>query len=337
MIGNNLCVQDSVVMLAGALSGSRQAAAHLTARGARIVAVPSPQAGLDALERANLLVICDSTPQRFHALRAAAKLRGLPVIELEPAAAHGSITLVGGGPGAMDLLTLAAVKALAQADVVFVDRLGPADMVPVLAPQASIVDVGKRPGHHKLPQTQIEEQMISAAREGLQVIRLKGGDPFVFGRGFEEMASATRAGIPVSVIPGLSSCITVPAAAGIPVTARGVNRVFSVISGHDPLEESQLTQLTGLGGTIVILMGMGTLEMTVAGFLAHGMSPDMPCAIVESGTTGSQRTTHATLASLARTARVRGCRNPAVIVIGEVAALPQTLAVNDLAHLEVVA
>ncbi|MGO2053916.1 uroporphyrinogen-III C-methyltransferase [Glutamicibacter sp. BW80] len=332
MNGTAFEIKGCTLLLAGERRGARGAAEHFIAQGAQVISADNPESGLVALETANLLVICDAFPQRLQPLREAAQRRGLPVLTRQPVSGSGQITLVGGGPGALDLLTVRAVSVLADADMVFVDRLGPGDLVRKLAPQAVIVDVGKQPGHHKVSQSQIEEQMLTAAKAGSNVVRLKGGDPFVFGRGFEEMAAASKSGIAISVVPGLSSCITVPAAAGIPVTARGVNRVFSVISGHDPLESQQLEQLTGLGGTIIILMGMGTLESTASGLLRQGMAATMPCAIVESGTTGEQRTTFATLATLTATSRARGCANPAVIVIGEVAALPQRLLAEEMAN-----
>lgn len=333
MNNNSFEIQGCTVLLAGEQMGSRKAKAHFSAQGASVLCVSDSESGLPELGKSSLLVICDALPERFQSLRKAARLCGVPVITREPATHCGQITLLGGGPGALDLLTMRAVKVLGDADLIFADRLGPADLVQRLAPQALLVDVGKRPGHHRFTQTQIEQQMLSAALAGSHVVRLKGGDPFVFGRGFEELSAATKAGIAVNVVPGLSSCITVPAAAGIPVTARGINTVFSVISAHDPLQEHQFKHLTGLGGTIIILMGMATLEHTAAGFQLQNMPATMPCAIIESGTTGQQRTTHATLGTLAQVSRARRCANPAVVVIGEVAALPQTLLAGELVAL----
>jgi len=320
MIGIDLELSQCMVLIAGSRSASKTTADRFSAEGCSLLFAEDAQQALGQLEQAGLLVICDHRPERFDQVAAEAKV---PVLRAAPSAATGSITLLGGGPGALDLMTLRGVRALAEAEVVFADRLGPSEHLAVLAPQATIIDAGKLPGHHKLTQRQIEARMIEAAQAGAKVVRLKGGDPFVFGRGFEEVAAATAAKIPVSVIPGLSSCITVPAAAGIPVTARGVNTMFTVVSGHDPLSEQQLEQLAKLGGTIVILMGMGTIEQTVSGLLRVGMAKDMPCAIVQSGTTDIQRTSHAPLSSLAEVARAHS--NPAVIVIGEVAQLPQSL------------
>lgn len=241
----------------------------------------------------------------------------------------GRITLVGGGPGPADLLTIRAARALAVADVVYFDRLGPTEDLAQLAPRATFVDVGKTPGHHKVAQEDITARMLDGARSGLHVVRLKGGDPFVFGRGGEEMAGAVAAGIPVTVIPGISSAIAVPGAAGIPVTHRNVSHLFTVISGHAPLSTSEFTHLAGLGGTIVVLMGIGTLPTLVAGLRLAGLANVTPVAVVESGFSHSQRTTTATLGSIVGASS--SCRNPAVIVIGAVVSLAEAngLAIPD--------
>ncbi|MHA7269361.1 uroporphyrinogen-III C-methyltransferase [Arthrobacter sp. HLT1-20] len=241
----------------------------------------------------------------------------------------GRITLVGGGPGPADLLTLRAAKALAEADVVYFDRLGPTEDLAVLAPRATFVDVGKTPGHHKVVQEDITARMICDARSGLHVVRLKGGDPFVFGRGGEEMAAAVAAGIPVTVVPGVSSAVAVPGAAGIPVTHRNVSHLFTVVSGHAPLTGKEHRHLAGLGGTIVVLMGIGTLPSLVAGLRMAGLAAGTPVAVVERGFSHTQRTTIATLGTIVGASST--CRNPAVIVIGDVVALAKDngLAVAD--------
>lgn len=230
----------------------------------------------------------------------------------------GSVTLVGGGPGDPDLLTIAAGRALAAADVVLYDRLAPSQALAELAPRAELIDVGKRPGHHPIGQTEIERLLVEHALSGAAVVRLKGGDPFVFGRGSEEAEACRRAGVPVRVIPGVTSAIAVPAAAGIPVTHREVSRLFTVVSGHAPLERSELEHLAGLGGTIVVLMGVSNLPSIGAGLLRAGMTPDTPVAIVERGCSTGQRTTFAELAQIREAADRAGVRSPAVIVIGEV-------------------
>lgn len=320
MIGVDLELAQCMVLIVGNRTANRTVTERFLAQGSTLLFAEDPQQAAELIGQAGLLVVCDAEPERFDAVVSTARI---PVMRAQPAAPAGSITLLGGGPGALDLMTLRGVRALAEAEVIYADRLGPSEHLAVLAPQAKIIDAGKLPGHHKLTQREIEAQMIQSAKAGAKVVRLKGGDPFVFGRGFEEVAAATEANVPVSVIPGLSSCITVPGAAGIPVTARGVNTMFTVVSGHDPLSLDQLEHLAKLGGSIVILMGMGTVEQTVSGLLQVGMPKDMPCAIIQSGTTDIQRTSHTQLDQLAGTARNHS--NPAVIVIGEVAALPQSL------------
>lgn len=233
----------------------------------------------------------------------------------------GHITLVGGGPGPADLLTVRAARALAAADVVYFDRLGPTADLLELAPRATFVDVGKTPGHHKVAQEDITARMICGARSGLHVVRLKGGDPFVFGRGGEEMGAAVAEGIPVTVVPGVSSAISVPGAAGIPVTHRNVSHLFTVVSGHAPLTTSEFTHLAGLGGTIVVLMGIATLPSLVAGLHRAGLANVTPVAVVERGFSHTQRTTIATLGSIVNESATS--RNPAVIVIGDVVTLAQ--------------
>lgn len=234
----------------------------------------------------------------------------------EPAATPGGrVTLVGGGPGPTDLLSVRAVAALRDADVVSYGRLGPQDLG-LLAPGAHMVDVGKLPGHHKIAQADIEELLVAGALAGESEVRLKGGNPYVFGRGGEEVAACAKAGVPVSVVPGLSSAIALPAAAGIPVTHRGVSHMFTVVSGHAPLTDSELDHLAGLGGTIMLLMGIGTLPHLAAGLRRAGMRIDMPVAVVERGHRAGQRTTRSSLGSIERAAAA--CSNPAVVIIGAV-------------------
>lgn len=233
----------------------------------------------------------------------------------------GRVTLVGGGPGSDELLTVAAVKALAESDVVLYDRLAPHTRLDVLAPNALHLDVGKRPGHHPVSQRGIEECIIAHAQAGAAVVRLKGGDPYVFGRGSEEVLACHTAGIAVTVIPGVSSAIAVPAAAGIPLTHRGISRLFTVVSGHAPLEDFELAHLAGLGGTIVVLMGVGTLPSVAQGLLRHGARADLPVAVIERGFSPTQRTTISRLDTIVTDAGVAHVHSPAVLVIGEVVLL----------------
>ncbi|MFF2270834.1 uroporphyrinogen-III C-methyltransferase [Agromyces sp. NPDC058136] len=233
----------------------------------------------------------------------------------------GRVTLVGGGPGAIDLLTVRAVRALAEADVVLVDRLAPHDGLAELAPQAEIVDVGKTPGHHAVPQHEIEAMLVRYAASGAHVVRLKGGDPYVLGRGGEEVLACHTAGIPVEVVPGVTSAIAVPASAGIPLTHRGVSHLFTVVSGHAPLSEEELAHLAGLGGTIVVLMGIATLPRLAAGLARHGLPAEHPIAVVERGFSPEQRTTVGTLADIVAIAGLARVASPAVVVVGEVVRL----------------
>lgn len=233
----------------------------------------------------------------------------------------GRVTLVGGGPGRADLLTIAAVRALGDADVVLYDRLAPYEALDEYAPEARRIDVGKRPGHHAIPQHEIEALLVEHALAGSHVVRLKGGDPYVLGRGSEEVLACHRAGVPVEVIPGITSAVSVPGAAGIPLTHRGLSHLFTVVSGHAPLTEPELAHLAGLGGTIVVLMGVGSLPALVAGLARHGMRGDMPVAVVERGFRAGQRTTSGELSDIVyAAARARVC-SPAVIVVGEVVRL----------------
>ncbi|WP_394552374.1 uroporphyrinogen-III C-methyltransferase [Agromyces sp. MMS24-JH15] len=246
----------------------------------------------------------------------------------------GRVTLVGGGPGDPELLTLRAVRALGEADVVLYDRLAPRSELERLAPNALLVDVGKRPGHHAVPQGRIEELMVDHALRGAHVVRLKGGDPYVFGRGSEEVLACRRAGVPVEVVPGVSSAIAVPASAGIPLTHRGLTHLFTVVSGHAPLTDDEHRHLAGLGGTIVVLMGVNTLPQLAAGLLRSGLSATTPVAVVERGFSTDQRTTVAELGDIVIAAGVAGVSSPAVIVVGEVVRLAQDGDADAVATLE---
>jgi uroporphyrin-III C-methyltransferase len=234
------------------------------------------------------------------------------------AAASARVTLVGGGPGDPDLMTVGAMKALAAADVVLYDRLGPREQLEEWAPRALLIDVGKTPGHHAVPQERINALLVEHALAGRDVVRLKGGDPFVFGRGGEEAAACRAHGIEVRVIPGVTSAIAVPASVGVPVTHREVSRAFTVVSGHAPLGESELAALVALGGTIVVLMGVANLPHLGAGLLRHGMPASMPFAVIERGFSDERRTTVAALGEVVRVLTDVQPRSPAVIVIGEV-------------------
>ncbi len=229
----------------------------------------------------------------------------------------GSVALVGGGPGDVGLLTLRGRTLLGEADVVVVDRLAPRAVLAELDPDVLVIDVGKTPGHHTVPQDRINLLLVEHARAGRRVVRLKGGDPYVFGRGSEEAAVLRDAGIPVEVVAGVTSAVSVPAAAGIPVTHRGLSRGFSVITGHEDLHTLPPTEQH----TIVLLMGVGHLDETCRSLITDGRAPHTPVAVVEDGYGPGQRVTTGTLASIATRAAEAGVRSPAVTVIGDVVRL----------------
>ncbi|WP_427016783.1 uroporphyrinogen-III C-methyltransferase [Pseudarthrobacter sp. P1] len=307
----------AAVLVTGNAVAARRVVRRYRAAGAVVSTIDCPaHFRTSALDEVLLVAAVDDGDAGWEPLRAACRLHSVMLVR-EPAALPGHhVTLVGGGPGPVDLLTERAKDALREADVVYYDRLGPVAGLEELAPGALLVDVGKTPGHHKILQQEIEALLVSTARSGARVVRLKGGDPFVFGRGAEEMAACAAAGVRVDVVPGVSSAIAVPGAAGIPVTHRGTSHIFTVVSGHAPLTDAELSGLAGLGGTIVVLMGVGTLSQLAAGLQRAGMRADMPAAVVERGFRPGQRTTVATLGTLAQAAAL--CSNPAVLVIGEV-------------------
>ena len=233
------------------------------------------------------------------------------------------MTLVGAGPGDPGLITLAGREALAGADVVVVDRLVSPDLVAMAPAGAEVVYAGKSPGSHHLDQDGICALLVERALAGSRVVRLKGGDPFVFGRGSEEIEACAAAGIDCSVVPGVTSAFGVPAVAGVPVTARGSSQAVTIVSGHLPPGSAGSTvdwaALARGGGTIVVLMGVAQLGAIAATLVRHGRPGGTPVAVVERGATPSQRTTLATLDTAHEAARAAGVRSPAIIVIGEVA------------------
>lgn len=234
----------------------------------------------------------------------------------------GRVTLVGGGPGDPGLVTLAGAAALISADVVLTDHLAPSSLIHELNPEAEVIDVGKLPRGEFTPQETINSRLIELAREGKDVVRLKGGDSFVFGRGGEEWLACTAAGVEVTVIPGVTSAVAVPELAGIPVTHRGITQGFAVISGHvtpdDPRNQANWASLATSGLTLVILMGVKSLPKITATLIADGRDPETPAAVVADGGLPSQRRIDGTLATIAALAEAEGIAPPAVCVIGEV-------------------
>lgn len=213
-------------------------------------------------------------------------------------------------------------RLLAEADVVIADRLGPRDLLDELPPHVEVIDAAKIPYGRFMAQEAINNALIEHARAGKAVVRLKGGDPYVFGRGMEELQALAEAGIACTVVPGISSSISVPGAAGIPVTHRGVAHEFTVVSGHvAPDDERSLVDwksLAQLRGTLVILMGVDKIGAIARALVAHGKNPSTPVALVQEGTTAAQRRVDATLGTVGEVVRTEAVKPPAVIVIGDV-------------------
>ncbi|MEN9710896.1 MAG: uroporphyrinogen-III C-methyltransferase, partial [Actinomycetota bacterium] len=238
--------------------------------------------------------------------------------------ATGSVVLIGGGPGAADLITVRGRKALLDADVVVFDRLAPLELLKDLDAGVELIDASKSPDNHVLTQDQINAVIVERARGGLRVARLKGGDPYVLGRGSEEVIACIEAGVAVEVIPGITSAIAGPSAAGIPVTHRGITAGFTVVSGH---EIGDLEHVIKSRLTLVVLMGVKTLPQLVSEFFKHGASPSTPVAIVEKAFAPEQRTLRTTLAEVVADAQRMHISNPAIVVVGDVAALGADLKV----------
>ncbi|OBI12314.1 uroporphyrinogen-III C-methyltransferase [Mycobacterium sp. E2497] len=237
---------------------------------------------------------------------------------------RGGVALVGGGPGDPELITVRGRRLLAHADVVVADRLAPPELLAELPPHVEVIDAAKIPYGRAMAQNAINDVMIDRARSGKFVVRLKGGDPFVFARGYEEVLACADAGIPVTVVPGVTSAIGVPALAGVPVTHRAINHEFVVVSGHlapgHPESLVNWNALAALTGTIVLLMAVERIELFAEALIQGGRPADTPVLVVQRGTTAAQQTLRATLADTPEKIRAEGIRPPAIIVIGPVAA-----------------
>lgn len=233
----------------------------------------------------------------------------------------GTVYIVGAGPGDPELITVRGLSLLHQADVVVYDRLIHPDLLEEAHPLAERVYVGKAPGRHSCSQEAINALLIDHARQDRVVVRLKGGDPFVFGRGGEEAQALAQAGLPYEIVPGLTSAVSVPAYAGIPVTHRGVSTAFTVVTGHTcpaASAEPNWAHLVDIG-TLVILMGLGRLPAIARHLIENGRSPDTPVAVISEGSTNDQQVVTGSLADIAD--RTRHLPPPATIVIGDVVRL----------------
>jgi len=236
----------------------------------------------------------------------------------------GMVYIVGAGPGDPDLITVRGLRCLQRADIVVYDRLISAELLDE-APHAEHVYVGKAPGHHVRTQEQINALLLREARRGKTVVRLKGGDPFVFGRGGEECLALAQAGVPFEVVPGITSAVAVPAYAGIPVTQRNVATSFTVVTGHTAGADGCAIDWEALPrrGTLIILMGLRNLARIAAQLVAHGRDPETPVAVIAHGTTPDQHVVSGTLADIA--AHAQELRSPATIVVGEVVRLAEQI------------
>jgi len=241
----------------------------------------------------------------------------------------GKVYLLGAGPGDPELLTRKAERLIREADVILYDALVGVGINELFPPGAKLVYVGKRADNHSYRQEEINKMLVGLASEHKKVVRLKGGDPYVFGRGGEEAEELVMACIEVEVVPGITSAIAVPELAGIPVTHRGYSSALTVITGHeDPTKGDSALNFKALAqmkGTIVILMGIKRLRENVDALLSNGKPADTPVAIVERGATDKERITSGTLGNIVSTAELRGVRSPAIIIIGEVVKLRSVL------------
>lgn len=324
----DLDVADSLVLLCGESERTARVA-HKYGAAASVIQCPS----VDGLEgaaalRPALVVICADAREDAGALAVAdwrsAIAEVLPgvVVSVDreaPLGETGTVFLIGAGPGTPGYMTARAFEALAASDVVLIDHLAPTADIEAWAPGAEIIDVGKVPGAHKVPQREIDQMMIDYALAGKNVARMKGGDPYVFGRGTEELYVCERAGLNVEVVSGVTSSIAVPASAKVPMTLRKVSHMFTVVSGHAELSDIELDHLAGFvksGGTISLLMGVRTLPHTVAGLLARGVREDMPLGTFENVYRENERVRYSTLARA--TEELSDVNPPAITVIGDV-------------------
>ncbi|MFF3440100.1 uroporphyrinogen-III C-methyltransferase [Streptosporangium sp. NPDC002721] len=237
------------------------------------------------------------------------------------------VALVGGGPGDPGLITVRGRQLLAQADVVVADRLAPQALLDELSPDVELIDAAKIPYGRYMAQERINELLVEHAKQGKFVVRLKGGDPFVFGRGGEEMLACAREGIPVMVVPGITSPVAVPAAANVPVTHRGVSQEFHVISVHVPPGDERSTvdwpNLARSGGTLVLMMAVERIGAIAETLIHDGRSPETPVMVVQDGTLPTQRALYATLSTVAERVSAAGIRPPAIVIVGDVVKVGQ--------------
>lgn len=292
-------------------------AGHAPDGSARLAA----QATEDSVDGVTLGVVSTGTPDPRRVVKVRDRLQemldtsALPTAPVRPPA--GRVVLLGGGPGPRDLMTVRAQRVLQSADVIVHDRLGPTGFPGWVSDRVGIIDVGKAPGRHPVPQEEINRILVDRAQRGLTVARLKGGDCFVFGRGGEEVLACRAAGVPVEVVPGVSSVIAAPQSAGVPLTHRGTADTVHIVDGHRLPGPATLEALHDDATTVVVLMGTSMLPSFAAAALDAGVTPERPVAVVERAHRADQRCVRGTLGTIGEVAEAERVRNPAVIVIGE--------------------
>jgi uroporphyrin-III C-methyltransferase/precorrin-2 dehydrogenase/sirohydrochlorin ferrochelatase len=301
------------VVAADAAAGSARTPAAARVGGMQLAVLsegrPDPRRAAAVRDRLVLALLDPRTDTRAHRPAAAG-----------PDVLHpGEVALVGGGTGDPGLMTVRARVLLAQADVVVADRLGPTAVLEELRDDVEVIGVGKAPGVHHVPQDRINAILVEQARAGRRVVRLKGGDPFLLGRGGEEVLACRAAGVPVRVVPGITSAVAAAAAADIPVTHRGVASRVHVVNGHGGLVDADLAALHAPEVTVVVLMGLAWLDRLAEQALAAGVDPATPAAVVSRATFPDQRVLRAPLGELAARAAAAGLPSPAVVVLGDVA------------------
>ncbi|GAA2530504.1 uroporphyrinogen-III C-methyltransferase [Pilimelia columellifera] len=333
-----------VVLVGGGTAAARRLPGFLAA-GARVSLVaaeltPAVHAYVDAgrvawqardfaeVDLDDAWLVCLADPAAADTVLAAAERRRVFCVPAEDqapdnrAATTGSVALVGSGPGDPELITVKGRRLLAEADVVVADRLVPGMLLDALRPGVELVDASKIPYGPSVAQEEINRVLVDRALAGRSVVRLKGGDPFVFGRGGEEVIACVAAGVPVIVVPGVTSSVAAPALAGIPVTHRGVAHGFTVVSGHLPPGHPESLvdwgALARLGGTLVVLMGLKNLAKITTALVEHGLDPTAPVGVVQEGSTDRQRALRSTVGEVAADVAADGIRPPAVVVIGPV-------------------
>jgi uroporphyrin-III C-methyltransferase/precorrin-2 dehydrogenase/sirohydrochlorin ferrochelatase len=315
------CTDDPPVNAAVAAAAEQQRTWCVRADDAQLSAAWTPASGRADDVRVGVL---SGDPRHSAAIRDAI-LAGLRTGQLSARRGRGhrsGVAIIGGGPGDPGLITVRGRQLLAEADVVLTDRLAPRSLLDELPADVEIIDVSKIPYGRAMPQEQINATLVDRAQAGRFVARLKGGDPFVFGRGAEEVLACLRAGVPVIVVPGVTSAVGVPTSAWLPVTHRGVAQEFHVVSVHVPPGDDRSTVdwalLGGSNGTLVLLMAVQRIGAVAAELLRHGRSPDTPVSVIADGTMPTQRTIISSLEQMEGMVTREGIRPPAIVVVGDV-------------------